>query len=59
MILSRMLPVCSAENVSVEKIANTHSHSSVGSHASSLRGGVGADSVMTGDDKLALPYSSL
>jgi hypothetical protein len=34
----RTLPVCSAENVSVEKSASTHSQTSVGTHAHTLRG---------------------
>src|SRR5437016_7888515 len=37
MILNKTLPVCSAENVSVEKAARTQSQSSVGSQGSSFR----------------------
>src|SRR5262250_445291 len=36
-ILHRTMPVCPAENVSVEKLARTHSQISVGTHRSILR----------------------
>src|SRR6478752_2900192 len=55
MIFCRTLPVCSAEKMSVEKTASTESQSSVGSHASSLRGGgAGTVSGSPVEDKAAL-----
>src|SRR5215469_16844902 len=52
MILNRTLPVWSAENVSVENDASTHSHATVGSQASSLRGeDAGTGSGRAVDDK--------
>src|SRR5215472_8632209 len=42
-ILHRMMPVCAAEKVSVEKLASTQSQMNVGSQTRSMRPG---DSVM-------------
>src|SRR5689334_4439745 len=52
MIFDSTLPVCSAENVSVEKSASTQSQRSVGIHARKLRGNTGETGCWTaGDDK--------
>src|SRR5882724_394057 len=50
MIFHRTVPVCSAENTSVEKDARTESHSNVGSHGSSLRRNEAGMGPGTADD---------
>ena len=53
-IFARTLPVCSAENKSVEKTASTHNHRSVGIHARSFRDGAVGLSIAEDDKCLSL-----
>src|SRR5215813_13941152 len=57
-IFRRMMPVCAAENVFVEKLASTHSQTSVGAQSNSLRArGTAMRLDRTDEDKWACLFN--
>lgn len=58
-IFQRILPVCSAEKVSVENKASTPSHNSVGTQYRKTRQGEFGAGVSITDDDNACTYSTL